>query len=162
MEKPRRVLVGFELGYRVVSGFRVVVKSEPEALVPKFSKKAWSPDDFLLKKACSLLDKSCFHIDCGLLIIALIKQARKAYNEVTLVSNEEEMAKGNDILECAFLDRRLNRIFILTAAALVLISIVIIGIVSNMGSKIAIGRLYIVRGPRTRERNASFNARKIL
>ena len=43
------------------------------------------------------------------------------------------MPKANDILECGFLDLRLNRIIILMAATLVLFSIIAIGIVTNMG-----------------------------
>lgn len=52
------------------------------------------------------------------------------------------MSKGNDILECVFLDRRLNRIFILAAASLVLISIVAIGVFNNMGLDNAKGKLW--------------------
>ena len=49
------------------------------------------------------------------------------------------MPKANDILECGFLDRRLNRIIILMAATLVLLAIIAIGIVSNMGLENATG-----------------------
>ena len=49
------------------------------------------------------------------------------------------MPKANDILECGFLDRRLNRIIILMAATLVLFSIIAIGIVTNMGLENAKG-----------------------
>ena len=49
------------------------------------------------------------------------------------------MPKANDILECGFLDRRLNRIIILMAATLVLFAIIAIGIVSNMGLENATG-----------------------
>ena len=49
------------------------------------------------------------------------------------------MPKANDILECGFLDRRLNRIIILIAATLVLFAIIAIGIVSNMGLENATG-----------------------
>ena len=56
------------------------------------------------------------------------------------------MPKGNDILECSFLDRRLNKIIILVAASLVIVSIVVIGIVNNMGLENAKGNVYARSG----------------
>ena len=55
------------------------------------------------------------------------------------------MPKANDILECGFLDRRLNRIIILMAATLVLLAIIAIGIVSNMGLENATGSTKICK-----------------
>ena len=55
------------------------------------------------------------------------------------------MPKANDILECGFLDRRLNRIIILMAATLVLFAIIAIGIVSNMGLENATGSTKICK-----------------
>ena len=69
----------------------------------------------------------------------MIRKSLKLPPSVRLVELIQAMAKGNDILECSFLDQRLNRIIILVAAALILMSIVVIGVVNNMGLENARG-----------------------
>ena len=41
------------------------------------------------------------------------------------------LSRNNDILECNFLDRKVNKIIVLVAATLVIISIVMVGLVNN-------------------------------
>ena len=41
------------------------------------------------------------------------------------------LSRNNDILECNFLDRKVNKIIVLVAATLVLISIVLVGLLNN-------------------------------
>ena len=41
------------------------------------------------------------------------------------------LCRNNDILECNFLDRKVNKIIVLVAATLVIISIVMVGLVNN-------------------------------
>ena len=43
------------------------------------------------------------------------------------------LSRNNDILECNFLDRKVNKIIVLVAATLVLISIVLVGLLNNLG-----------------------------
>ena len=45
----------------------------------------------------------------------------------------QALSRNNDILECNFLDRKINKIIVLAAATLVIISIVLVGLLNNKG-----------------------------
>ena len=56
----------------------------------------------------------------------------------------EALSRNNDILECNFLDKKINKIIVLAAATLVLISIVLVGLLNNMGFDGSNGKLAIL------------------
>ena len=56
----------------------------------------------------------------------------------------QALSRNNDILECNFLDRKINKIIVLAAATLVLISIVLVGLLNNAGFDSSKGNSKIV------------------